>query len=85
MNRKFLLAKIKARVRRVCRLLAQKMGIAVTPPICENLLLWAPWHGLESKKIHDPFLMDYPLPECITSHPALYKMFQLVDGLGFHG
>jgi capsular polysaccharide biosynthesis protein len=78
------IAKSRCKMRRFFRLLMQKMGIAVTPPICENLLLWGPAFDFESKKIHDPFLMDYPLPECITSHPALHKMFQLVDGLGFH-
>ncbi|BDS07640.1 hypothetical protein NT6N_26800 [Oceaniferula spumae] len=64
--------------------MVQKMGISVTPPICENLLLWAPTQGFESKKIQEPFLMDDPLPECIRSHPKLDKIFQLVDGLGFH-
>ena len=84
MNITLLLAKIKTRFRRACRHAVQKMGIAVTTPICENLLLWAPEHGFESKKIQGPFLMDDPLPECIQSHPKLNKTFQLVDGLGFH-
>jgi hypothetical protein len=73
MNTKLLLAKIKTRIRRFCRLAAQKMGIAVTPPICENLLLWGPAFDFESKKIHDPFLMDYPLPEspCIAQDVSI--------------
>jgi capsular polysaccharide biosynthesis protein len=77
------IAKSRCKMRRFFRLLMQKMGVAVTPPICENLLLWGPEFGLVSKRIQDPFILDDALPDCITRHPKLYKMFQLVNGLGF--
>ena len=84
MNIKFILAKLKARMLRLCRFFMQRLGIVRQPEICENILMWSPALGCTNKKIHDPFLFDYPFPNCIAKDEFLSKNFQYVDGLGFH-
>ena len=84
MGKNLLVSKIKARIMRFCRLLIQRLGIVRQPEICENILLWSPALGCTNKKIHDPFLFDFSLPDCISKNAFLNENFQYVNGLGFH-
>lgn len=78
-----LLAKIAARFRRAVRILIQHFGIMPMPPVCENVVLWAQAEGYHTMRIHDPFVLDFPLPDCVLQCPRLNSLFQVVNGLGY--
>lgn len=65
------------------RILSQAGIVANGPPICENIVLWAQDRGWRTKRIHDPFILDFPIGENISSSPKLNSLFQAVNGHGY--
>ena len=78
-----LLAKNAARFRRLARILMQRFGIMPAPPLCENVVLWSQDLGYKTLRIHDPFVLNFPLPKCVAECPRLNALFQVVNGLGY--
>lgn len=78
-----LLAKIAARFRRAARILIQRFGIMPVPPVCDNLVSWSADRGYKTLRIHGPFVLDFPLPECVARRPRLKALFQVITGLGY--
>jgi capsular polysaccharide biosynthesis protein len=78
-----LLAKTAARFRRAVRILIQRFGIMPMPPVCENIVVWSQDRGYKTLRIHDPFVLDFPLPGCVAERPPLNALFQVVNGLGY--
>ena len=83
MNFNKLPAKIAARFRRTVRILIQRFGIMPMPPVCENVVSLSLDHGYKTLRIHDPFVLDFPVPGCIAERPRLNGMFQVLNGLGY--
>ena len=75
--------KTKARLRRFVRVILERFFLTPAAPVCENLVLWSQDRGYKTLRIHDPFILDYPLPDCILSIPRLKAIFQVVNGLGY--
>jgi hypothetical protein len=64
--------------------ISNKVGIYYyRPEICENIVLWAQDRGWNIQKIHEPFIIDYPIPTDIVNNKRLNALFQVVNGLGF--
>jgi capsular polysaccharide biosynthesis protein len=83
MNFNKLSAKTAARFRRAVRILIQRFGIMPMPPVCENVVMWAQDRGYQTLRIHDPFVLDFALPGCVTGVPRLNALVQTVNGLGY--
>jgi capsular polysaccharide biosynthesis protein len=83
MGLKQFIDKVKARLRRHCRQIIQHFGIFPMPPLCENIVLWAQDRGYKTRRIHGPFILDFPLPDCVLAYPRLKALFQVVNGLGY--
>jgi capsular polysaccharide biosynthesis protein len=83
MNFQVFIAKAKKRIRRTIRQVFQYYSLMPEMPLCENLIMWAPSRGYITKRIHDPFVLDYPLPASVLNHPYLNAVFQVVNGVGY--
>ena len=74
--------KLTTLARRHLRQAAQRIGIGASPALCENIVVWSPERGWSLKRIHDAFVVQYPVPEELRTSTVLAARF---NGNSSHG